>query len=314
MHSKRLTTLLLNWFTNPYHAPVLIAQHLGYYHDVEIDLAILQPTNPSDVTKIVASGDVDLGLKAMIHTIAARTRSYTITSIGTLLDEPITGLIFLKDSDIKSFSDIKGKRLGYIGEFGEKIIDNLAQHAGIKKDSYKTVKVGMHMVEAIKNNIIDAGIGFSNFHQLELEDKVGPAEILRIDELASLCCCCFCSIQIISHEKFLREKKETLTAFLFATQRAASYITQQPEDAWEKLIQAQPQFNTLTHKKIFIRSLPLFSRNLLNVDRDWQKVYQFTQHLGLHSGDLDLSDCYTNNLISNKVYSTTTPVAKCVSS
>ena len=99
----------------------------------------------------------------MIHTIAGRTRGYNITSIGTLLDEPPTGLISLTSSGIKEISDIAGKRLGYIGEFGKKIIDNLATHAGIKESEYETVRVGMHMVSAIKRGIIDAGIGFPKF-------------------------------------------------------------------------------------------------------------------------------------------------------
>jgi len=304
-------TLMLNWFANPYHAPVLIAKYLGYYKDVGIDLAILQPTDPSDVTKIVASGSVDIGLKAMIHTIAGRTRGYEITSVGTLLDEPITGLISLEKAGIRNFSDIVGKRLGYIGEFGKQIIDDLAHHAGVKEDQYDTVRVGMHMVHAIQSNIIDAGIGFSNFHQIELEAVSGPSSILRIDELAGLGCCCFCSIQIITRTNFLIEKREFIEAFLFATQRASTYITQYPEQAWNTLVESQPQFHSEVNKKIFIHTLPLFSRNLLNVERDWNKVYKYAQHLGLHSGDLALDDCYTNDLIPKQLYSATRPVLEC---
>ncbi|MFO1258271.1 MAG: ABC transporter substrate-binding protein [Gammaproteobacteria bacterium] len=305
------TTLILNWFANPYHAPVFVAKQLGFYDEVNLDLAIIQPTDPSQVTKIVGQHQVDIGLKAMIHTIAGRTRGYPITAIGTLLDEPPTGLISLKKSGIESFNDIRGKRLGYIGEFGKQIIDNLAQHAGIHGDEYETLRVGMYMVDAIESGRIDAGIGFSNFHQVELENVAGPTTILRIDQLAGLGCCCFCSIQIIAHEKILIEKPDVLGNFLIATERGASFVTQNPDEAFEILCRSEPRMRHPIQQKIFTYTLPFFSRNLLNIDRDWKKVYQYTQHLGLHHGDLDLSKCYTNEFIAQRPYSEIQPVVFC---
>lgn len=305
------TTLILNWFANPYHAPIFVAKQLGFYDEVGLDLAILQPTDPSQVTKIVGRNQVDIGLKAMIHTIAGRTRGYPITAIGTLLDEPPTGLISLKTSGIESFADIRGKRLGYIGEFGKQIIDNLAQHAGIHPDEYETIRVGMYMVDAIQSDRIDAGIGFSNFHQVELENVAGPTSILRIDQLAGLGCCCFCSIQIIAHEKILKEKPDILSAFLMATERGASFVTQNPDEAFEILCISEPRMRQAVQRKIFTYTLPFFSRNLLNIDRDWKKVHKYTQHLGLHQGDLELNNCYTNEFIAKKPYSEIEPIACC---
>lgn len=41
-------------------------------------------------------------------------------SIGSLLDEPFTGVVYLKGSGISTdFHSLKGKRIGYVGEFGK---------------------------------------------------------------------------------------------------------------------------------------------------------------------------------------------------
>ncbi len=41
-------------------------------------------------------------------------------SIGSLLDEPFTGVVYLKDSGITTdFRTLKGKKIGYVGEFGK---------------------------------------------------------------------------------------------------------------------------------------------------------------------------------------------------
>lgn len=39
------------------------------------------------------------------------------------MDEPFTGVVYLKDSGITTdFKTLKGKRIGYVGEFGKVIM------------------------------------------------------------------------------------------------------------------------------------------------------------------------------------------------
>lgn len=308
---KSRVTLLLNWYANPYHAPILVAQQLGFYLQEGIKLAILEPSDPSDVTELVGLGTVDFGVKAMIHTVAAVAKGYPLTSIGTLLDEPPTGLIALKSSGINTFQDIVGKRVGYIGEFGKKIIDDLARLAGIAADSYETVRVGMHVTDAICRDVIDTGIGFINFQRVELEHLRGETVFLRLDQLAGLGCCCFCSIQLIVPARILQQP-ELLQGFLGATARGAAFTTEQPEEAYELLCRFKPQLRTPLYQKIFMRSLPFFSRNLMNVERDWDKVGRYTKHLDIIDKTFDITSCYTNRFLPETPYSPLKPIAYCL--
>jgi len=73
-----------------------------------------------DVTEIIGTGKIDMGFKAMIHTLAAKARGFPVTSISSLLGEPFTGVVYLKDSGIMTgFRSLKGKKIGYVGEFGK---------------------------------------------------------------------------------------------------------------------------------------------------------------------------------------------------
>ena len=308
---KSRVTLLLNWYTNPYHAPILVAHQLGFYAQEDIKLAILEPADPSDVTELVGLGTVDFGVKAMIHTVAARAKGYPVTSIGTLLDEPPTGLIALKSSGITSFQDIVGKRVGYIGEFGKKIIDDLATLAGIDPDSYQTIRIGMNVTDAICRDIIDTGIGFINFQQVELEHLRGETVFLRIDQLAGLGCCCFCSVQFIVPAHTL-EQPELIKGFLKATQRGAAFTTERPDEAYELLCQNKPNLRTHLYQTIFTRTLPFFSRALLNIDRDWNKVGRYTKHLNIVDDTFDISQCYTNSFLPERPYSDLQPITCCI--
>jgi ABC-type nitrate/sulfonate/bicarbonate transport system substrate-binding protein len=308
---KSRVTLLLNWYANPYHTPVFVAEQLGFYAQEHITLAILEPADPSDVTELVGLGTVDFGVKAMIHTIAAKAKGYPVTSIGTLLDEPPTGLIALKSSGITSFQDIVGKRVGYIGEFGKKIIDDLATLAGIAPDSYQTLRIGMNVTDAICRDIIDTGIGFINFQRIELEQRQGETVFLRLDQLAGLGCCCFCSIQFIVPEHTLKQP-ELVRGFLKATQRGAAYTTEHPEEAYELLCQAKPQLRTPMYQKIFFHTLPFFSRSLHHIERDWNKVGCYTRHLNIIDKKFDIAQCYINDFLPQVPYSDLEPIASCL--
>jgi ABC-type nitrate/sulfonate/bicarbonate transport system substrate-binding protein len=292
---KNQTTLLLNWRALPYHAPIIVGQSLGYYEEAGVRLAILEPHNPSDVPDIIARGSVDLALKAIIHTVSMRGRGDRVVSVGTLLDEPFTGLLYLKSTGIQAFHDLRGKRIGYVGHFGKIMIDDLFRRAEIEE--YETVRVGMNVTDAIRRGTIDAGIGIGCHHRLELEERCGETGMLRIDELAGLGCCCFCSIQFICSEEVLKEKREEISAILRATRRATHFILDRPEEAFDQLCQARPEQNSPLNRRIFFHTLPFLSRTLENVERDWKKVYGYACHLGVVSDEIAYDEIYSNALL-----------------
>lgn len=302
-------SLLLNWYANPYHTPVFMAHHLGFYKEEGLAPAIMETTDPSDVTDLIGQNKVDIALKAMIHTYAARAKGYKVVSAGTLFHEPPTGLIFLQSSGIKGFDDIRGKRIGYIGRFGKIIIDDLARRAKIEPDAYETVRVGMNITDAIVQHKVDAGMGIGCFQQVELEQVSGQETgILRVDELAGLGCCCFCSILFLVNEAYLANNQENVRRFMSATFRGVQWTLENPEKAYDLLCEQIPRLRTDTFRKIYISCLPYFSRDLVNVDRDWEKVGLYAQQLGITNETMDCHSCYTNDFLPERPYSTFDPL------
>ncbi|KAF9383893.1 glycylpeptide N-tetradecanoyltransferase [Podila verticillata] len=283
-------TCLLNWHATPYHLPLFLAEKLNYFADEGIKVAILEPNNPSDVTEIIGSGKVDLGCKAMIHTIAGKARGFPIKSIGTLLDEPFTGVVYLvSQSGITTdFQSLRGKRIGYVGEFGKIQLDELTRHYGMTPQDYTAVRVGMNVTGAIIRGDIDAGIGLENVQMVELEEwsvqqgrSRDDVQMLRIDELADLGCCCFCSIMFIGNEPFIAKNPEKVSAFMRAVKRGADYMFAQPAAAYELFVEMKPHMNSEVNRKIFQRSFRYMSHDLKNVQRDWDKVTKYCKRLDI---------------------------------
>ncbi|CAO3628649.1 unnamed protein product [Mucor hiemalis] len=289
-------TVLLNWKATPYHLPLFLASKLGYFTEEGIKVAILEPNDPSDVTEIIGSGKVDLGLKAMIHTIAGKARGYPIKSIGTLLDEPFTGVIHLshKSGITTDFKSLRGKRIGYVGEFGKIQLDELTSHFDMTPTDYQAIRVGMNVTDAIIRGEIDAGIGIENVQQVELEEwsvqqgrSREDVKMLRIDELAELGCCCFCSILYIGNEEFIKNNPERVEKYLRAIKRATDYMIADPADAYSKYVEMKPHLNSDINRKIFQRSFRYFSRDLKNVERDWNKVTNYCKRLDIVESDFE---------------------------
>ncbi|KAG9258968.1 NMT1/THI5 like-domain-containing protein [Emericellopsis atlantica] len=296
-------TFLTNWHATAYHAPLYLAQAKGYFKEEGVKVALLEPNDPSDVTEIIGTGKVDLGFKAMIHTLAAKARDFPVLSIGSLLDEPFTGVVYLKDSGITTdFRSLKGKRIGYVGEFGKIQIDELTSHYGLTPEDYTAVRCGMNVSKAIIRGDIDAGIGLENVQMVELEEWLAAqnrprtdVQMLRIDELAELGCCCFCSILYIGNEAFIEKNPDKVRAFLRATKRATDYVLAHPAQAWEEYIDFKPVLATALDRKIFERSYAYFSRDMKNVARDWTKVTRYGQRLGVLSEGFKPN--YTNEFL-----------------
>ncbi|CAO1624781.1 unnamed protein product [Parajaminaea phylloscopi] len=286
-------TFLLNWEATPYHAPIYLAQAKGYFADEGIKVAILEPSDPSDVTELIGSGKVDMGCKAMIHTLAGKARGFPIESIGTLMDEPFTGLVYLEGSGITTdFTSIRGKTIGYVGEFGKIQLDELTQHYGLTPKDYTAKRVGMNVVEAIKRGEIDGGIGLENVTMVELEEwcreqgrPTTDVRMLRIDELAELGCCCFCSILYIANQPYIQANPEKVRAFMRAVKKGADYLFEKPQEAWADYKRCKKPMNSAVNEKIFERSFVYMSPDCANVSRDWNKVTGYCKRLGIVPAD-----------------------------
>ena len=173
-------------------------------------------------------------------------------------------------------------------------------------DDYTAVRCGMNVTKAIIQGDIDAGIGLENVQMVELEEWLtsqnrsrDDVQMLRIDQLAELGCCCFCSILYIANDGFLAAHADKAAKFMNAVKRATDYVLAEPSKAYEDYVDLKPLMGTPVNRKIFERSFAYFSSDLKNVRRDWEKVTNYGKRLGvLEEG---FTPNYTNVLLTWKL-------------
>ena len=101
-------TVLLDWFVNPDHGPLIIAQENGYFADVGLEVDIVAPADPSAPPKLVAAGQADIAISYQPQLHLQIAEGLPLVRVGTLVATPLNCLLTLEDGPIKTLADLKG--------------------------------------------------------------------------------------------------------------------------------------------------------------------------------------------------------------
>ena len=106
-------TLLLDWFINPDHGPVIIANEKSIFKEEGLEVEIISPANPADPPKLGAAGKADIAISYQPQLHMQVHEGLPLVRVGTLVATPLNCLLVLKDGPIKKLSDLKNKKIGY---------------------------------------------------------------------------------------------------------------------------------------------------------------------------------------------------------
>ena len=98
-------TELLDWFVNPDHAPLFVAQEKGFFKARGLDVEFIAPSNPNDPPKLVAAGQADIAVSYQHQHQVQVAEGLPLTRIATLVATPLNSLVVLKDGPIKTIGD-----------------------------------------------------------------------------------------------------------------------------------------------------------------------------------------------------------------
>ncbi len=83
--ANQKVTLLLDWFVNPDHGPIIIAKEKGFFSDRGLEVDIIAPADPADPPKLVAAGKADLAISYQPQLHLQVAEGMPLTRVGTLV-------------------------------------------------------------------------------------------------------------------------------------------------------------------------------------------------------------------------------------
>ncbi|MCB1475774.1 MAG: ABC transporter substrate-binding protein [Rhodobiaceae bacterium] len=256
-------TVLLDWFVNPDHAPLVIAKERGYFADAGLEVELIAPADPSAPPRLVAAGQGDIAISYQPNLHLMTKEKLPLARIGTLVETPLNSLVALKDGPVKSIADLKGKTVGFsVGGFEDALLKKMLEEAGLTLDDITLVNVNFALSPALIAGKVDAVIGaFRNFElaQLDIEGKPGiafyPEEhgVPPYDELVFL-----------AARDRLGDKR--FAAFLEAVEKATIWMTNHPDEGLQLFVKAYPDLNDELNRRAWYATLPRFAKRPMALD------------------------------------------------
>lgn len=258
-------TVLLDWFVNPDHAPLIVADRHGDFRRFGLDVRLVAPADPSDPPKLVAArqGDVAVYYQKSLH--LAVDQGLPLVRIGTLVSTPLSTVTVLQGGPIRNLADFKGKRIGYsVAGFEQIVMGAILQGSGVAVSDLRFVAVNFGLSTALMSGQVDAIIGgFRNFelNQLAIAGKPGrafyPEEhgVPLYDELI-----------YVAHRDRVADPR--LRAFIDATEAATAFLINNPDASWQMFLEGRKELDDELNRRAWAATLPRFAHAPAALDRN----------------------------------------------
>lgn len=262
---KQKVSLLLDWFVNPDHAAIIIAQQKGFFEKNNLEVEIVEPADPTMPPKLVAAKKADLAVDYQPQLQMQVAEGLPLVRIATLVNSPLNSLVVLKNSGIDKIEDLKGKKIGYsVSGFETALLDSMLKSANLSAKDVELINVNFSLSPSLMSKQVDAVIGaFRNFelNQLKLEKQEGIAflpekyGVPKYDELI-----------VVANKDNASSKK--YKNFVKSLQEATNYLKENPKESWEAFISYKPkELDNELNRLAWNDTLPYLAQNPATFDK-----------------------------------------------
>lgn len=272
-------TLMLDWFVNPDHGPIVIAEEKGFFADAGLEVEVIAPADPADPPKMVAAGRADLAVSYQPQLHLQVQEGLPLVRVGTLVATPLNCLLVLDDGPVKTLADLKGRKVGFsVAGVEEALLTALLARGGLAIDDVELVNVNWSLSPALMAGQVDAVIGaYRNFelNQMAIEGVPGRCFYLEEEGVPS-----YDELVYVANPE--RMDKAEISRFLAATERATEYMVNHPQESWEIFAATAPELRDELNAKAWTDTLPRFSLSpaALDVGR-YARFERFLHDAGL---------------------------------
>jgi putative hydroxymethylpyrimidine transport system substrate-binding protein len=276
-------SLTLDFYPNPDHAGIYMAEKLGYFEEAGLDVSIQPPSDPAAPIKQVAAGRTDLAISYEPEVVLAREQGLDVVAVAALVDRPLTSMIWLKESKIGGIAGLRGKTIATAGiPYQDAYLETILARADLSPDDVKTVNVGYGLLPAIVGGRAEAMLGgFRNVEGVDLRLRGKAPVVTPVDRLGVPT---YDELVLVADEESLGEDPKAIRLFLAALTRGTAAAVQSPNAVTQALLEANRDLDpTLTEAEVKA-TLPLLATDLRSGPAAWERFIHWMRDNGLISG------------------------------
>jgi putative hydroxymethylpyrimidine transport system substrate-binding protein len=256
--------VLLDWYVNPNHAPLVVAIEGGYFAKHDLEVTLETPSDASAPPRLVAAGRGDVAITYQPDLLLQVKEGVPVVRFGTLINNPLNTLIALKDGPVKTLADLKGKTIGFsVTSFQGAYLDAILGTVGLSSADVKTINLNFNLIPPLLAGQVDAVMdGYRNVELIQLELDGHPANawfaeengVPGYDEL----------IYVAPADKI---DDPRLPRFLAAIEEATAFIAEKPEEALAMFMKSHPDLNNELNRRGFAATVRYFPKRPGELDQ-----------------------------------------------
>ena len=272
-------TVLLDWFVNPDHGPLFVAQERGYFADQGLEVELVAPADPNDPPKLVAAGKADLAVSYQPQLHLQVAEGLPLVRIGTLVSTPLNSLVVLEDSPIETIADLAGKKVGFsVGGFEDALLGAMLEQHGLSLDDIELINVNFSLSPSLMAGQVDAVIGaFRNFelNQMDIEGRPGRAFYLEEEGIPA-----YDELILVANADTTDDPR--FKRFLTAMELGAQFMINHPDESWNLFINGRPDLDDELNRRAWRDTLPRFALRPAALDTGrYERFAAFLEGRGL---------------------------------
>ena len=302
--AKEKITVVLDWTPNTNHTGLYVAQKMGYYKDAGFDVQIVQP--PEDgALFLIGSGKAQFGVSFQEELAIALTSAnpLPVIAVASLIQHNTSGIISLKDKNIKTPKDLEGKRYATWDLPLEKAImkDIIEKDGGDFSKLQMIPNTVTDVITSLKTNI-DAVWVYYGWDGIATEVKGLKTNFISFKDINPVFD--FYTPLLAANSDYIKNNPDTTRKFLEATAKGYEYAISNPEDAAKILVEYAPEVDKDIAKasQIYLaKQYKAEAKNWGEIDAQrWQAFYNWLYEQGLIPSKLENGKGYTNDYITKK--------------
>jgi putative hydroxymethylpyrimidine transport system substrate-binding protein len=276
-------TLDLDFYPNPDHAGIYMAEKEGFFKEAGLELAINSPADPSAPLKDVAAGHADLAITYEPELMLAHEEGLDVVAVGALVNRPLTSLMWLTEpgskTAVKGVADLKGKTVSYAGiPYQQAFMRTILKRASVPISTVKLVNVGFGLIPSLVTGSAQAMLGgYSNVEGVALQQRGKDPVITPVDQLGVPT---YDELVIVARRSTLEDEGERIRLFLSSLRRGTEAAVANPKAATEAILAANDQLEPKLAEAQVKATLPLLSARTPGKPYGWMNPEEWETFAG----------------------------------
>ncbi|SEH12201.1 putative hydroxymethylpyrimidine transport system substrate-binding protein [Thermoleophilum album] len=299
---ERTVRVMLDWFPNADHAPIYAAEAAGYFRQAGLRVELRTPSDPAAPIRAVAAGRVDLAVSYEPEVFRALDQGLRVRSVAALVQRPLTSILWLERSGIRSVRDLAGKRVGYAGiDYQRAYLEAILAEAGVDPSRVRVRNVGFGLAPALLTGKVDAVIGaFWNYEAVQLRLERRRPQVVPVDRAGVPS---YDELVFVANGDALDRDRAKLRAFLAAVARGERLVRRRPDFAVTALVRANRDLDPRLQRAAVRATLAAFAPPRgrpwgWQDPRSWREFGGWLKTHGILRRAPDPTEAYTNELLA----------------